>query len=105
MKVLLDECMPSPIAKLLIGHICATTQSQGWKGLKNGRLLALANQNFDVFVTADRSLQYEQNLSGFEIAILQVSTNHVGRLQQAQGLIQSSLEQIRPGQVLRVEIP
>jgi hypothetical protein len=61
-KILLDECVPSPLRKLLVGHECHTAQEMGWKSIKNGDLLALAEDKFDLFITADQGLAYEQNL-------------------------------------------
>ena len=69
MKILLDECVPSPLRKLLAGHECYTAQEMGWKSIKNGELLALAEGKFDLFITADQGLAYEQNLRGRRIAI------------------------------------
>ncbi len=61
--------------KLLTGHECSTAQKCGWGGVKNGELLEHAEDQFDVFITADQNIRYEQNLTGRKIAILQLSTN------------------------------
>ena len=74
-KILLDECVPWPLAKLLEGHVCSNPYKQGWSSLKNGELLRLAEAEFDVFVTSDQNLRYQQNLMGRRIAILELSTN------------------------------
>jgi hypothetical protein len=74
-KILLDECVPWPLAKLLDGHVCSNPYKQGWSSLKNGELLRLAEVEFDIFVTSDQNLRYQQNLSGRRIAILELSTN------------------------------
>jgi hypothetical protein len=73
--VLLDECVPWPLAKLLAGHECSSPQKQGWGGIKNGDLLKLAEVEFDLFITSDQNLRYQQNLVGRKIAILELSTN------------------------------
>ncbi len=58
---------------MLLGHIVITTQYQGWEGKKNGELIALAdNDGFDVFVTRDRNLSYQQNMKGRKIALVVV---------------------------------
>ena len=75
MKILLDECVPLPLRKLLAGHQCHTAQQMGWKSIRNGELLALAEAEFDLFITSDQGLAYQQNLRGRQIAILQLSTN------------------------------
>nr|HEV7953985.1 DUF5615 family PIN-like protein [Candidatus Acidoferrales bacterium] len=72
MKLLLDECVPRTLKPSLSveGHVCSTVPEAGFAGKANGELLSLAEQNFDVFVTLDTGLQYQQNLLGRKIAIL-----------------------------------
>lgn len=60
-----------------------TAQYRGWGGFSNGELLNLAEQEFDLFVTCDQNLRYQQNLAGRRIAILELSTNDLRRLQSA----------------------
>jgi hypothetical protein len=61
--------------KLLAGHDCTSTQWRGWGGIKNGDLIRLAEQEFDIFITSDQNLRYQQNLAGRGLAILELSTN------------------------------
>jgi predicted nuclease of predicted toxin-antitoxin system len=79
MRVLLDECTPKALKKALAayGHECRTVQESGWAGKKNGELLTLAESFFDVLLTVDTNLRYQQNLQGRKIAIvvLQSSSN------------------------------
>ena len=85
MRILFDECVPWPLHKLLAGHECSTAQREGWKSIKNGELLSLAEGQFDLFLTSDQDLAYEQNLAGRGIAILELSTNKLrvgSKLQQ-----------------------
>jgi predicted nuclease of predicted toxin-antitoxin system len=72
MRVLIDECAPSALRQMLSqrGHDCRTVQEQGWSGIKNGDLLNLAENIFDVLITIDTNLRYQQNLTGRKIAIL-----------------------------------
>ena len=70
MRILLDECVPWPIQKLLGGHECVTVKQRGWMGIKNGDLLGLAEGEFDLFVASDQSLRYQQNLAGCRLPIL-----------------------------------
>jgi len=105
MNVLLDECVPWPMHKLLFGHTCATAQQQGWKSLKNGELLRMAEGEFDLFITADQNIRYQQNLSGRRIAILELSTNNLRRIRAAAEAIQSSIANIKPGEFRKLEIP
>ena len=70
MKLLIDECIDRRFAKELKGHNARTVPQVGWAGIQNGRLLALAEKKFDVFVTVDRNLSFQQVLPRFEIAVL-----------------------------------
>lgn len=70
MNVLLDECLDWRLKRDLPGHSVKTVQEMGWDGIKNGKLLALAEQQFDVFITGDRNLSYQQNLTRFKIAVV-----------------------------------
>jgi len=64
-RVLLDEQLPRRLARELTGHQVRTVHQQGWAGLKNGELLRrAAREGFEVFVTADQNLEFQQNLSG-----------------------------------------
>lgn len=105
MKLLLDECVPWPLHRLLVDHECQTAQQCGWGGLKNGELLLEAERRFDAFVTADQNIRYQQNLAGRTIAILELSTNDLRRIQAAAALVQSALTGLQRGEYRRVEIP
>lgn len=63
MNILLDECTPSAIKKRLPHLAIRTVQDMSWSGVKNGKLLALADPQFDVFITTDKNLRYQQNLA------------------------------------------
>ena len=105
MKILLDECVPWPMHRLLTGHECRTAQQQGWGGVKNGQLLQLAESEFDLFITSDQNLRYQQNLSGRSIAILELSTNKLHRIEAAANLIQATIAAMKPAEFQRLEIP
>jgi len=60
MRILLDESLPHDLAALILGHHVSTVRDEGWTGVKNGKLLALAATKFDVFITADRNLEFQQ---------------------------------------------
>jgi len=70
MRILLDESLPRRLGEALASHSVTTVVEAGWSGVKNGKLLALAAERFDVFVTADQNLQYQQNLSALPLAVL-----------------------------------
>lgn len=72
MRILLDESVPGRLGKLLIGHSATTVQQRGWASIKNGKLLALAAGEFDVLITADKGMEYQQNLVTLPVSILVV---------------------------------
>lgn len=69
MRVLLDECVPARLRKALPSHQVSTVPEEGWSGVKNGKLLALAAAKFDAFVTVDKNLPYQQNTSSLPVSI------------------------------------
>jgi predicted nuclease of predicted toxin-antitoxin system len=70
MRILIDECLDWRLCRALRGHECVSVQSAGWAGLSNGVLLAAAEKQFEVFITGDRNLAFQQNVSTFDIAII-----------------------------------
>jgi hypothetical protein len=105
MKILLDECVPWPLHRLLADHDCVTAQHRGWGGVRNGQLLRSAEGEFALFLTSDQSLQYQQNLTGYRIAILQLSTNKWRRIRAAALLIQAAVATMKPGGTSKVGDP
>jgi hypothetical protein len=63
MRILLDEDLPRRLGPLLVGHYTTTVPLSGWSGIKNGQLLALASTKFDIFLTMDQNLEFQQNLA------------------------------------------
>lgn len=70
MRILLDESLPKDLASLIVGHDVTTVRAAGWSSFKNGQLLAVAATQFDVLLTADRNLEYQQNLATLPIAVV-----------------------------------
>ena len=70
MKVFVDECVDWRLSREIAGHEVRTARQMGWSTIKNGELLALATRAFDVFVTVDRNLSFQQNLPAFAIAVI-----------------------------------
>ena len=105
MRILLDECVPWPMHRLLVGHQCTTAQKRGWGGIKNGDLLRLAAREFDLFITADHNIRYQQNLAGRTIAILELSTNDLRRILAAADEIRAGVTGIRPGEFRQLAVP
>jgi predicted nuclease of predicted toxin-antitoxin system len=105
MRILLDECVPWPLHKLLVGHSCTSVQKRGWGGKKNGELLSLAEKDFDLLITSDQNIRYQQNLTGRRIGILALSTNDLRRIFAASTLIQATIATFQPGEFRHLEIP
>ena len=70
MKILLDECVDRRFAAELSEFEVSTVPKMGWAGVKNGELMRLAEKEFDVFLTVDRNLSYQQNLPRYDIALM-----------------------------------
>ena len=104
MRILLDECVPWPLAKFLEGHECTTPAKKGWGGLKNGLLLARAESEFDLFITSDQNLRYQQNLQGRQIAILELSTNDWHSIRTCSGQIVEAVKEISSAAYMRILI-
>ena len=103
MNILLDECTPRVVKKRLSHLPIRTVQEMGWSGVKNGELLKLADQQFDVFITTDKNLRYQQNLSLVKLAFLLLPTNSVPVVIALLSQIDATLSTIQPGDF--VEIP
>ena len=105
MRILLDECVPWPMHKLLAEHECTSTQWMGWAGIKNGDLIRLAEKEFDIFITSDQNLRYQQNLTGRSLAIVELFTNDLRRILAASIDILATIANTRPGEFRHLEIP
>jgi len=70
MRVLLDECMPRRLKHELARHVVRTVQEMGWAGVRDGTLLQLASAPFDVVLTVDQGIQYQQNVSNLMIGVV-----------------------------------
>jgi hypothetical protein len=93
------------LGRALTGHYCVSVQRQGWSGVKNGDLLTLAEQNqFDVFLTGDRNLMFQQTATQYRIAVVVLEAPGI-QLHQTLPLmpkVLALLSQLQPGQVVRV---
>jgi len=98
MRILLDECLPRKLKKDLPGHEARTVPEAGWAGIKNGRLLRLAESAFDVFLTVDQNVEYQQNLAAYNIAIVVLVSNDIRfrALQPFMPAVIQVLETIKP---------
>ena len=82
MRLLLDQCLPRQLKRYFTGHETFTVPEAGLAGLKNGALLRRLSGNFDVFITVDSNLRFQQNLAAFNIAVivLRAKTNRLADL-------------------------
>ncbi len=105
-KLLLDECIPRKFKSHLPGHDCLTVPEAGWAGKKNGELLSLAeNAGFEVFVSLDQGIEYQQNVTGRNIAVilLRAKSNRLADLVPLADKILTTLSSIEPGQLVRIQ--
>lgn len=105
MKVLLDECTPRIVKKRLSGHDVSTVQEMGWAGVKNGELLALAESQFEVFVTTDKSLRHQQNLSRLKLAFVLLPSNRVPAVEAVIPAMEAALTTIKSGDFVEIPLP
>lgn len=106
MKLLLDENLPHKLRSLLPGHDCFTATYMGWSGVENGELLRLAAANgFDVFISTDKGLEYEQNQSSLPLAIvvLIAGDNKLGTLESLVPRILLTLKTLVPKSFAKIE--
>ena len=103
-RVLFDEDLPRQLRRDLPEFEIRTVQEEGWSSIQNGELLRLASAKFDVFVTADQNLQYQQNIGRFDIgivAIISVDTR-LPHLRQAILKIRTAIVNVVPGTLITV---
>lgn len=100
MKLLLDECIDRKLAREFIGYEVKTVPQMGWAGVKNGQLLTLAETEFDVFITVDRNLSFQQDLPQFDIAVivLQAPSNRLADLKPLAPQVLAILDSVVRGQ-------
>ena len=106
MRVLLDESLPRDLGKDLTGHEVRTVRQAGWAGLGNGNLLRRAVGQFDVLVTGDRNLEYQQNRADLPIpvVVLVAVSNRIESLRPLVPELLQILARIGPGQILHVGV-
>lgn len=102
MRILLDQGTPAPLRRELIGHSVATAYEMGWSAVTNGELLKAVESEFDILVTTDRNLRYQQNLIGRRLAILVLPTTSWPRIQLHVDEIGAALQKLRPGEILEM---
>ena len=109
MRILIDECLPAGLKGTLaaMGHDCETVRRAGYGSKKNGELLSLAEGRWDVLLTSDRRIKYQQNMSGRKVSILVLCAKS-NRLEDLLPLMPACAEAfltVSPGQVVEVVAP
>jgi predicted nuclease of predicted toxin-antitoxin system len=106
MKILIDECLPDELKDSVtaMGHECQTVRRAGYGSKKNGELLMLAEGRWDVLLTSDRNIKYQQNMIGrsMSILILRAKSNRMKDLLPLMPACAEALLSIRPGRVVEV---
>ncbi len=106
MKILIDECLPDELNESVVamGHECQTVRRAGYGSKKNGELLALAESQWDVLLTSDRNIRYQQNMTGrrVSILILRAKSNRMKDLLPLMPACAEALLGIEPGRVVEV---
>jgi predicted nuclease of predicted toxin-antitoxin system len=104
-KILFDANTPAPLAASLRRHQVTRTDELGWQGLENGELLdAAEDAGFDVLLTCDQNVHYQQNFAGRSLALVILSTNHWPSLRPLALKIATALDFLQSGQVVRLDI-
>ena len=104
MRVLIDECVDPRVKTLLLDHQPATVHDQGWGAFEDGALLAAAQEVFEVLVTIDRKLEFQQNVAkfGIGVVIVRVPKNQLRYYQVIREELLLAIEKVRPGEVVYV---
>jgi hypothetical protein len=105
MRVLFDQGTPVPLRRHLAGHEVTTATERNWSQLTNGELLAAATgDGFEVLVTTDQNLRYQQNLKDRTISIVVLMTTSWPRIAKQTGRIVNAIEASKPGSYVEVEV-
>ena len=104
MKVLLDECVPRKLKREIANHEVVTVTEQGWSGIENGELLNLAATRFDIFLTVDQNLSFQQNLKNFNIAIILMvaRNNRLKTLLPLMPAVRAAIDDVKAGEIVRI---
>jgi Domain of unknown function (DUF5615) len=98
MKLLSDECVPKKLKRAITEHEVLTVSEMSWRGVKNGKLLALAASEFDVFITVDQNMGYQQNLDllPLPIIVLEATSNRLKDLLPLVEKLKTELQLLKP---------
>ncbi len=102
MKILIDESLPIELKDALTGWDVSTVKEMGWRGLKNGELLKRTNELFDVLLTGDKNLRYQQNLRRIKLAFIIFPSNHLDIVLRFVPAAQEALAHIQAGEIIEL---
>ena len=105
MRILLDESLPRPLSRLLVGHAVSTVVGERWTSLSNGALLRRAAEHFDVVLTADQNIEFQQSLATLPIAVvvLVAESNRLESLEPLVPELLDALDALKARTLLRIE--
>jgi len=104
-RILLDQGTPAPLRRVLAAHEVATAYEMGWATLDNGELLRAAEAEFEVFITTDRNLRYQQNLTGWRLAILVLPTTSWPKIRAHIAQVVAAVNEVGPGELRELTFP
>ena len=106
MKILFDQGTPVPLRNYLPNHTVETAYEKGWSNLKNGDLLVLAEvEGFNVLITTDQNLRYQQNLSGRRIGVIVLLTTNWPRIKKDAALVVKAIDHLYFGSYEKIGFP
>ena len=106
MKILFDHGTPAPLRRHLPGHSVDRSAERGWELLENGELIQRAEgDGYEVIVTTDQSMRYQQNLAGRRLAVVVLTATAWPRVRHRTAVIRAAIEEVRPGELREVPIP
>lgn len=102
MKILIDENLPRYLKRVLSEYDVQTVQNMGWHGVENGTLLNLAESVFDIFLTADKNLPYQQNLSDIQLGIVVFPSNKLSVVKSIEEQLKAEIRVLKAGDVVEL---
>ena len=106
MRVLFDQATPVPLRRFLEGHTVRTAAQEGWDRLRNGELLDAAEEaGFDVLLTTDKNMRYQQNLTGRKIAVILLGRQQWPELRRHVRLVVAAVNAVVPGSYYELDLP
>ena len=106
LRILLDENLPTALSRLIVDHHVTPAFEMGWAGISNGDLIAAAEaEGFEVLITADQNIRYQQNLTGRRLILIVLCTNIWPIIRASPAPILAAIEQVKPGGYVTITLP